>query len=179
MSKIGKMPIKITSATVEVNGNVVSVNGPKAKFIHELPVEITAKVEDNNVFLSIEKISRVNKMNWGMHRALLANKVKGAEVGFEQKMRIVGLGYKALLSGKKVVFSLGYSHKIDYELPEGVELTTDKPGQLLTFKSHDKELLGAVCAKVRGFRPPEPYKGTGIMKDGEQIIRKAGKAKSA
>lgn len=179
MSKIGKVPIKITSATVEVNGKVVLINGPKAKFTHEVAEGITVKVEDNHIVLSVDSMSRTNKMNWGMHRALLANKVKGAEVGFEQKMRIVGLGYKAQLSGRKIVFSLGYSHKIEYDLPEGVDLGTDKPGQLLTFKSHDKELLGAVCAKIRGFRPPEPYKGTGIMKDGEQIIRKAGKAKAA
>ena len=179
MSKIGKMPIKFTSATVEVSGKVVHINGPKAKFTHEVAEGIMVKVEDNNLILSVDSMSRVNKMNWGLHRALLANKVKGSETGFEQKMRIVGLGYKAHLSDRKIVFSLGYSHKIEYDLPDGVDLEIDKPGQLLTFKSHDRELLGSVCEKVRGFRPPEPYKGTGIMKDGEQIIRKSGKAKSA
>jgi large subunit ribosomal protein L6 len=99
----------------------------------------------------------------------------GVESGFEQKVNIVGLGYKAQLTGKKLVFSLGYSHKIDYDLPNDVTVDVDKTGQFLVFKSHDKSLLGGVCDDVRRFREPEPYKGTGIMRAEEVIIRKAGK----
>ncbi|MCK4517749.1 50S ribosomal protein L6, partial [Candidatus Babeliales bacterium] len=95
--------------------------------------------------------------------------------GFEQVVKIVGHGYKAQLSGKKLVFSLGYSHKIDYTMPADVSVELDKPGQLLTFKSYDKALLGHVCDEIRKFRLPEPYKGTGIIRSGEKIIRKAGK----
>jgi large subunit ribosomal protein L6 len=118
-------------------------------------------------------------MVWGLHRALLANMIKGAETGFEQKMTIVGLGFKALLSGKKVTLTLGYTHKIDYELPEKVTLEVDKTGQMLTFRSSDKFILGNVCDAIRSFRPPEPYKGTGIIRAGEVVIRKAGKTKAS
>jgi large subunit ribosomal protein L6 len=179
MSKIGKKPITFSSATVEVRGKKILISGPKAKFEHVLPEEIEIALNDKIVSLTIKKDTRINRMNWGMHRALLANKIIGAEVGFERKLKIVGLGYKAQLSGKKVTLSLGYSHKIDFILPDGVEMKADKTGQQLLFKSSDKVLLGEVCATIRGFRPPEPYKGTGIMYDDEIIIKKAGKAKAS
>ncbi len=119
------------------------------------------------------------KRGWGLHRALLANEIYGAEVGFEKKIEINGLGYKASVSGSKVVFALGYSHKIDLNLPEGVTLEVDKSGQKLTFKGSNKELVGQVCSLVRSLRPPEPYKGTGVKLATETIRRKAGKAKAA
>jgi large subunit ribosomal protein L6 len=116
---------------------------------------------------------------WGLHRALLANKIQGAAQGFEKNLEINGLGYKAVPSGRKVVFTLGHSHKIDFELPEGVTLETDKTGQKLSVKSVDKEVLGQVCSLIRALKPPEPYKGTGIKEAGEVITRKAGKTKAA
>ena len=115
----------------------------------------------------------------GHASCLLANAIHGVDKGFEKQLKIIGLGYKAVLSGKKIVLSLGFSHKIDVVLPEHVSLDIDKTGQLLTFKSHDKALLGAVCDKVRSFRPPEPYKGTGIRYVGENVARKAGKTKAS
>lgn len=175
MSKIGRMPIFFTSAKVEIDGNNVFVSGSKAKFIHELPDEIVATLEDKALRLSVADDTRVNRMKWGLHRALLANKIKGVETGFEQLMKIVGLGYKAQLVGRKLVFTLGYSHKIEYALPDEVDVDIDRTGQQLTFKSHDKFLLGSVCDAIRKFRLPEPYKGTGIMRANEVIIRKAGK----
>ena len=105
----------------------------------------------------------------------MANKIYGLEKGFETPVKIIGLGYKAQKSGKNLVFSLGYSHKIDYEMPDGVDVNIDKTGQNLVFKSHDKELLGTTCDTIRKFRLPEPYKGTGILRAGDVIIRKAGK----
>jgi large subunit ribosomal protein L6 len=179
MSKIGRKAIPFSSAKIEIKGNTVLINGPKAKFTHELPDIISATIEDGMLQLSIQNDTRENRMLWGMHRALLANKIKGAETGFEKKIKIVGLGYKAQLSGKKLVFSLGYSHKIDYELPEGVEVKVDKTGQNLVFSSSNKLLLGDVCSYIRKLRPPEPYKGTGIIVGNEVIIRKAGKTKAA
>jgi large subunit ribosomal protein L6 len=175
MSKIGRKPIPFSSVKVEVKGNKVSIVGPKVKFVHELSDGIVAKVEDGKLVLLSEKDSKAARAAWGLHRALLANKITGAEKGFELAIKIIGLGYKAQLSGKKLVFSLGYSHKIDYTLPDGVTVDIDKPGQKLVFKSHDKMLLGNVCDKIRSFRLPEPYKGTGIMLEDERIIRKAGK----
>jgi large subunit ribosomal protein L6 len=110
---------------------------------------------------------------------LLANEIHGADVGFVKQLQINGLGFKAALSGNKVVFTLGYTHKIELPLPKEVSLEIDKTGQLLTFKSFDRMVLGEVCDKVRSFRVPEPYKGTGIKYSDEVIVRKAGKTKAA
>jgi large subunit ribosomal protein L6 len=179
MSKIGRKPIPLKTAKIEIHNNTVKISGGKVDFVHELPVELTAKVLDKALCLESEKKTRAAGVLWGLHRALLANKVKGVEVGFEQKIIIVGLGYKAQLTGKKMLLTLGYTHKIDYELPSEVTVDIDKTGQVLLFKSPDKFLLGKVCDTVRSFRPPEPYKGTGIMKEHEKIIRKAGKTKAS
>lgn len=180
MSKIGRKPIVFSIAKVEVQGKKIVINGPKAVFEHELPEEVNAVVDGNRLSLEVEnKNSKDVRMAWGLHRALLANKVIGAEVGFEEKMKIVGLGFKALLQGTKVVFTLGYTHKIEFDLPNGVSMEIDKTGQLLNLKSADKFVLGSTCDIIRSFRPPEPYKGTGIMRENEVIVRKAGKTKSA
>jgi len=182
MSKIGRKPINLGSTKVEVNGSEIKLKGNNSSGVYVLPKELTVKLEDNslkvlplNAFLGSRDINRI----WGLHRALIANKVKGADVGFERKLKIVGLGYKAVVSGKKVVFSLGFSHKINLELPDNITLEVDKSGQLLTFKSPDKELVGHVCSKIRALRPPEPYKGTGIRWATEVVRRKAGKAKAS
>jgi len=113
-----------------------------------------------------------------MNRALLANKIKGVETGFEQKITIVGLGFKAQMAGQKLTLTLGYTHKIDYTVPKEVSIEIDKTGQLLTVRSSDKFMLGNVCDAIRSFRPPEPYKGTGVIREGEVIVRKAGKTKA-
>jgi len=185
MSKIGRKPIPFSSAKVTVEGQKVKVKGgasgqgSKVELVHELPDCLGAKVEDNALLIEMKKNGRESRALWGLHRALLSNKIQGAEKGFELPVKIVGLGYKAQLSGKKMVFSLGYSHKVNYTLPDGVTVDIDKSGQNLVFKSHDKMLLGSVCDKVRNFRLPEPYKGTGIIRAGERIIRKAGKTGGA
>jgi len=175
MSKIGRKPITFSSAKIEVDGNKVVISGAKAKFEHELPDGLSAALDGKTLTISVKNGDRGTRVKWGLHRALLANKIHGVESGFELKLKIVGLGYKAQQKGKKLVLSLGYSHKIDYELPDGVTVEIDKPGQLLSFKSHDKCLLGLVCDEIRRFKTPEPYKGTGIMRSDEVIIRKAGK----
>ncbi len=178
MSKIGKKPILITSAKVQVQGNRVSISGGKTNITHELPVGFTASLDGKNLVVKAENDTRKDRVIWGTQRALLANKVQGVEKGFEQKVTIVGLGFKAQLAGRKVTLTLGYTHKIDYELPIEVTLEIDKTGQMLTFKSSDKFLLGSVVDAIRAFRPPEPYKGTGIIRNGETVIRKAGKTKA-
>lgn len=177
MSKIGRKPIPFKTAKVEIKDNTIKIGSGKVNFVHELPVGLTAKVLDKTLRLDSQEKTRQASMLWGLHRALLANKIKGVETGFEQKIIIVGLGFKALLAGKKMTLTLGYTHKIDYELPVEVTVEIDKTGQNLVFKSADKLLLGKVCDTVRSFRPPEPYKGTGIIKEGEVIVRKAGKTK--
>lgn len=180
MSKIGRKPISFSSAKIQIDGDSITISGHKAKFTHELPKVLVASLEDKKMIISLaknEKESKKNKMLWGLHRALLANKIKGVEQGFEQIMKIVGLGYKAQLVGKKLVFALGYTHKIDFDFPESVTVEMDKSGQILTFKSYDKFILGDVCDRIRSLRVPEPYKGTGIIRGNEIIVRKAGKTK--
>ena len=179
MSKIGRMPISFTSAKITVDGTKVLVDGGKVKFEHVLPETVKIAVNDKELNLTITEDTRANRMLWGLHRALLANKVTGVEKGFETKMVIVGLGYKAIQAGSKLTFSLGYTHKIELEVPSAVTVEVDKTGQLLTLRSADKFELGNVADKIRSFRPPEPYKGTGVMYAGEKIHRKAGKTKSS
>jgi len=183
MSKIGRKPIKIGNIKVEIQKKEVHYKGARASGVYILPKELDAILEDGNlkiivasdVLLDLTDLNRV----WGLNRALLANKIHGADYGFEKKMQIIGLGFKASLSGKKVVFSLGFSHKIEIDLPNDISLEIDKTGQLLTFKASEKETLGHICSKIRALRPPEPYKGTGIKWISEVIRRKAGKAKVA
>ena len=179
MSKIGRKPIDIGATTVEVKGQEIHYKGKNFSGMHELPDFIIAGLDGKSLTLKMTHESRPNKKFWGLHRALLANKIYGAHTEFERQLKINGLGYKAKISGNKVNLALGFSHKIDTELPKGVSLVIDKTGQLLTFKSYDKELLGKVCDIIRSFRPPEPYKGRGIKYVDEVIRRKAGKTKAA
>jgi large subunit ribosomal protein L6 len=179
MSKIGRKPIALGAVQIEIKGNQIHYKGKKASGVYELPKSLNVVVEGAMLKLvAAQNETRINEV-WGLHRALLANKLRGSEEGFERQLRIVGLGFKATITGKKMQLSLGYSHKIDYELPSEVTVEIDKSGQLLTFRSSDKNLLGDVCDQVRSYRPPEPYKGTGIQYANEVLIRKAGKAKSA
>lgn len=179
MSKVGRRPINITSATVSVSGSVVTLKGPKGTLTHELPQGVSVELNDKVLTVHLESPTSKNRSHWGLHRALLANKVIGVEQGFETKMKIVGLGYKAQVSGKKVSLTLGFSHKVDLELPDGVQMDVDKTGQNLTLSGIDKFILGNACDAIRSCKPPEPYKGTGIMYANEVIHRKAGKAKSS
>jgi large subunit ribosomal protein L6 len=178
MSKIGKKAITITSAKVQIQGNLITISGPKGSFKHELPQGLSASLDGKNFFVTSEKKDRKDRVVWGTHRALLANKIKGVETGFEQKITIVGLGFKAQIAGQKLTLTLGYTHKIDYTMPKEVSIEIDKTGQLLTLRSNDKFMLGNVCDAIRSFRPPEPYKGTGVIREGEVIVRKAGKTKA-
>ena len=177
MSKIGRKPIAVNNVQVEIKGQQIHYKGKKSSGIYELPPFLKADFDGNQIRLTLEE-DRGNKKFWGLHRALLANKIKGAAEAFEKKLQINGLGFKAELSGNKIKFSLGFSHKIEKILPQGVSMEVDKTGQALTLKSANKELLGQVCADIRSLRPPEPYKGTGIKLSTEVIKRKAGKTKS-
>ncbi len=182
MSKIGRKPIDIGTAKVEIKGQEITFTGKKGSGIYLLPEPLTVHLEDKNLSIEAPRDKKVlrdlNKV-WGLHRALLANKIRGCQAGFERVLQINGLGFKAAVSGNKVVFSLGFSHKIDFELPKNVSLEIDKTGQRLVFNSSDKEVLGLVCSQVRALRPPEPYKGTGIKFEKEVIARKAGKTKAS
>ncbi len=180
MSKIGRRPIDVGGSKVEVKGQEVHYTGKKSSGVYILPKELTVALDGKQLRISAEdKFNSDVRRVWGLHRALLSNAIKGSDTVFEKQIKINGLGFKAQVSGNKVQFSLGFSHKIDLNLPKNVTIETDKTGQLLTVKSFDKDLLGKVCSEIRSFRPPEPYKGTGVQYATEVILRKAGKTKSA
>ncbi len=178
MSKVGRRPIKLNDVKIQIDGQEIKYTGKCASGTHLIPDVLEIKYENNEVSLVPRKITRESKCFWGLHRALLANKIEGAQKPFEKQVQIVGLGYKAIPKGSIVEFSLGYSHKIDFDLPKGVTLEVDKVGQLLTLKSTDKELLGQTCGQLRFLRPVEPYKGTGIRLTTDVVIRKTGKTKA-
>lgn len=179
MSKIGRRPINIKDVQVDIKGQEIHFKGKKKSGVFMLAPELKAAVSDGTIALTSDvRSSEINRV-WGLNRALLANDILGAQNGFEQKVIITGLGFKAVLSGNKLVFSLGFSHKIDFTLPQGITVDIDKTGQIVTVKGADKMMVGQVCSHIRGLRPPEPYKATGIKLEHEVIIRKAGKTKSA
>ena len=180
MSKIGRKVIDLGAVSIEIQDQTIKYKGPRSAGVYTLPAELMAQKKENSLYVLPVKQGRDVNRIWGLNRALLANCIKGASTGFTKQIEIVGLGYKAAVSGgNKVTFSLGYSHKIDFLLPDGVALTTDKTGQILTLVSSDRELLGSVCGKIKELRKIEPYKGTGIKLVGEVVMRKAGKTKSA
>lgn len=181
MSKIGRKPIALGEVQVGVQDHTIMYKGKNASGTYELPDYMVASVVGKFLKLDIPQKNRNRESNkfWGLHRALLANAIHGADAGFTKQIQINGLGFKAAVVGSKIIFTIGYSHKIELPLPKEVTLVVDKTGQLLTFKSFDKWLLGEVCDKVRSLRPPEPYKGTGIKYMTEVIVRKAGKTKAA
>jgi large subunit ribosomal protein L6 len=186
MSKIGRKPISLNGVTVEVKGHDVHYKGPKASGVYHLSPDITARVENAQLYLTPAKnqekmqqkqIRMVNR-EWGLQRALIANRLNGAAQEFEKTLEINGLGYKAAVAGKKVILTLGYSHKIEEDIPAGVSMEVDKSGQKVKVKSSDRELLGEFCSKIRSLKEPEPYKGKGIKLQTEVIFRKAaGKGK--
>lgn len=182
MSKIGRKPIDIRNIQVDIKGQEILFKGPKSQGVYLLPKELHAELKDHAIALVPSKIglqSRDCNRIWGLNRALLANKLKGASIEFEKKLEINGLGFKAALSGSKLVLTLGYSHKIDFDLPKNISVEIDKTGQKLTIKSFDKELVGQICSQIKSKRLPEPYKGTGIKLATEKLLRKAGKTKAA
>ena len=183
MSKIGRRPIDISGVKAEIKGDEVHYKGPKGSGVYFLPKTLKAVIADDKIKLvpSEDALKSLKKrelnQEWGLHRALLANNISGAKVEFDKVIEINGLGFKAVQTGQKLVFTLGYSHKIDFALPKEVTISIDKTGQKLTFRSSNKELLGQICSTICSLRSPEPYKGTGIKLATQQILRKAGKTK--
>lgn len=174
MSKIGRKAINIKGLTVTVDGQIISYKGAKASGTYTLPDVLKANIEADMLKLELAQAGDFNNV-WGLHRALLANELQGAQEEFAVDVVIVGLGFKGELKGDKIVFSLGYSHKIDFEIPKNVAVVIDKTGQNITIKSSSKFLAGDVAQKIRALRRPEPYKGTGVRLAKEQIHRKVGK----
>ncbi|MCR4256710.1 MAG: 50S ribosomal protein L6 [Candidatus Uhrbacteria bacterium] len=182
MSRIGKKPIILPSGfDVNVDAGKVIVKGPKASLTVELPPHAAVEIggEPKALTVTVEDPENVKQRAlWGLTRQLIANAVTGLQTPFEKSLEFVGVGYKVALEGKNVAMDVGFSHRVMFPLPEGLEASVDK--QVLTLKSSDKHLLGETAAQIRRVRPPEPYKGKGIKYVDEVIRRKAGKtAKSA
>ena len=175
MSRIGRKPIALPKgATVSLKDNGIFVKGPKGELSMQLVEGITVALEEGQVVISRADDEKQTRAFHGLVRALLANMVAGVTTGFEKKLEIVGVGYRAQMQGKKLILNLGYSNPIEYEAPNGIELSTDGPNKV-TVKGIDKQSVGQVAAIIRGFRPPEPYLGKGVKYANEFIIRKAGK----
>ncbi len=183
MSRIGNSPILFSEGTtVSLANGVVTVKGKLGELTQKVDNSISISVNENKVILSRNSEEKQVRSYHGLYRALIANMVEGVEKGYEKKLELVGVGYRAANQGQKLDISAGYSHNIVFEIPPEVKLeTVSEKGQapVVILKSIDKQLIGAVAAKIRSFRKPEPYKGKGIKYAGEYIRRKAGKTAAA
>ncbi len=174
MSKIGKKIIKIPAdVAVTVNGQTLNVKGPKGELVFVIPKEIGAKLEGDQLSLSPAIDTKKTMALWGTSRAIIANLVRGVKDGFEKKLEIEGIGFKAELKGKNLVLNLGFSHPVNFPVQDGVNVAVEK--NTITVSGVSKELVGQVAADIRALKKPEPYKGKGIHYLGEVIRRKAGK----
>ncbi len=174
MSRVGKLPVAIPAGvTVAIAEGVVRVKGSKTELQHVVLPGTTVTVEGSEVRVTAEKITR-NPM-FGTMRAQIANMVTGVTTGFSKVLEIVGTGYRAQMDGQKLVLQLGYSHPVHFTPPAGITIKVESPTRLVV-SGADKAVVGQVAADIRGFRPPEPYKGKGVKYEGEYIRRKAGKA---
>ena len=177
MSRIGKRAVPIPSGvTANVEGQTVKVKGPKGALQVLLPDDVTVKMEQGSVKVDPRNETKRARSMWGTTRTLVSNLVTGVTTGFERKLEITGVGYRAALQGKNLVINLGFSHDVVYPVPEGITITTPRP-TAITVAGMDKRQVGQVAAEIRSFRPPEPYKGKGVKYQGEYIFRKEGKKK--
>ncbi len=184
MSRIGKLPINIPAGvTVTYQDNVVSVKGPKGELSQAIDPSINVSIVDNVISFSINEESDVEQKQkqafYGLYRALVNNMIIGVSEGYKKEMELVGVGYRVQNTGNLIEFNLGYTHAIFIQLPKEIKVETKSErnkNPYICLESCDKQLLGLVCAKIRSFRKPEPYKGKGILFVGEQIRRKSGKS---
>jgi len=174
MSRIGKQPIKIPdNATVNIDGNKVSVKGPKGELSLRFKPEVEIKIENKKIVLSVKGKNKFSNSLYGLYRSLIANMIHGVTLGWNKGLEITGVGYKASVSGDNLVLNVGFSHPILFPIPKGVTVAVSE--NKINVSGCDKQLVGETAARIRKIKPPEPYKGKGIHYIGEQIRRKAGK----
>jgi large subunit ribosomal protein L6 len=174
MSRIGKKPIQIPEGVqVEIHQNKIRVEGPKGKLEKNIPSEIDVQIKEGMILVSPKSKTKKAKALWGTIRQIIYNMVEGVTKGFEKKLEMEGLGYRASVSGDELVLEVGFSHPVKIKKPEGINFSVEK--NIITVSGIDKELVGQIAANIRRVRPPDPYKGKGIRYLGEVIRKKAGK----
>jgi len=177
MSRVGKKPVAIPSGvTASIEGQTVKVKGPKGSLVLPLDADVAAKLEGNEIRVDPRNETKRARAMWGTYRSLLANVMTGVTKGFERRLEISGVGYRAAVQGKNLQVQLGYSHDIVYPIPEGVTIATPRPTEVVV-SGIDGQKVGHVAAQIRSFRKPEPYKGKGVKYANEYIFRKEGKKK--
>jgi large subunit ribosomal protein L6 len=177
MSRIGKKPVPVPSgAEVTIDGQTVKAKGPKGELQFVVNDLCRVAMEEGGVQVTPVDNSKPARSMWGMSRTMISNICEGVTNGFSKNLELVGVGYRAQMKGKQLNLALGYSHDIDFDIPEGIEIKTPKPTSI-EISGIDKQKVGQTAAVIRGFRPPEPYKGKGVKYEGEYIFRKEGKKK--
>ena len=177
MSRIGKKAVPVPSGvTASVEGQTVKMKGPKGALQYIVPDDIIVKMEQGAIKVDPREETKRARAMWGTSRTLVSNLVTGVTKGFESKLEITGVGYRAAVQGKNLQIQLGFSHDVVYPIPEGIAVATPKPTEIVV-SGIDKQRVGQVAAEIRAFRPPEPYKGKGVKYVGEFVFRKEGKKK--
>jgi large subunit ribosomal protein L6 len=177
MSRIGKKAVAVpTGVTAGIDGQTVKVKGPKGALELVLHDDVAVKLEAGAIKIDPRHETKRARAMWGLSRSLVANLVSGVTKGFERKLEITGVGYRAAVQGPNLQLQLGYSHEVLYPIPAGITIATPRPTEILV-SGIDRQKVGQVAAEIRGFRPPEPYKGKGVRYAGEYIFRKEGKKK--
>ncbi|MBI1619332.1 50S ribosomal protein L6 [Aquamicrobium zhengzhouense] len=177
MSRIGKKPVQVPAGvTATVDGQTVTAKGPKGELKFVVNDEVLVKLENGEIAVTPRDESKDARSKWGMSRTQIENILIGVKDGFEKKLEISGVGYRAAMQGKNIQLSLGFSHEVVYETPEGITIATPKPTEIVV-TGIDKQVVGQVAAEIRKYRGPEPYKGKGVRYANERIVRKDGKKK--
>lgn len=177
MSRIGQQPVPVPQGvTVELAGREVTAKGPKGELSMTLVEEVLASLEDDVIVVKPRDNSKRSRTMWGMQRTLMDNLVRGVSEGFLVELEIIGVGYRAAVEGRNLNLQMGYSHEINYPIPEGIEVKCERP-TAVAISGADRQQVGQVAAEIRSFRKPEPYKGKGIRYVGEYVFRKEGKKK--
>ncbi|MBN9136809.1 MULTISPECIES: 50S ribosomal protein L6 [Phyllobacterium] len=177
MSRIGKKPVAVPpGVTASVDGQTIKAKGPKGELSFVANDEVLVKFEDNAVRVDPRDSSKTARSKWGMSRTMIVNIFTGVKDGFEKRLEINGVGYRAAMQGKNLQLSLGFSHEVIYDVPAGITVAVPKPTEIVV-TGIDKQQVGQVAAEIREYRGPEPYKGKGVKYAGEKIVRKEGKKK--
>jgi large subunit ribosomal protein L6 len=177
MSRIGKKPIEIPEGvTVKLDGPKITVKGPKGSLTRDIPPDVEIEIETQQVRVVKTGKGRQAGAYFGLARALVANMVTGVSQGFKKNLALVGVGYRVALESNKLLLNVGFSHQVEFPLPKGISAQVGDKGATFSIEGIDRQLVGQICATIRGFRPPEPYKGKGIRYANEIVRQKAGKA---